>query len=146
FEGLLVGGALGVIAGLLSAKKPGSELRKDVSESYEDLLRQVNDQLGDLKVNLADKVKPLAAQAADLKDRVSDRAAELRNQVAGGRRSGKQARLRSGGGKALVDNFMGNYSGPMYTPGAKAAPYDAASSVADSCSTYSANKPEASSS
>ncbi|HEY9791783.1 MAG TPA: YtxH domain-containing protein [Candidatus Obscuribacterales bacterium] len=144
FEGLLVGGALGLVAGLLSAKKPGSELRKDLSESYEDLLRQANDQLGDLKGSLSDKVRPIAAQAADLKDRLSDRAAELRGQVAGVTKFGGKD-LRTGG-KELVDNFMGNGSGPMYTPGAKAAPFEGASSVADSCSTYSANKPEAASS
>ena len=72
FEGFLIGGALGFLAGLLAAPKPGIEMRKELAETADDLLT-----------------------------------------------------LATESGKELVDNYMGNNSGPLYTAGSKAGPYAA---------------------
>jgi gas vesicle protein len=169
FEGLLVGGALGFIAGLLTAPKPGVELRKDLAESYDDLMRQAGDQFGDIRENVSDRVQPIAdraaiygerikSQATDIKDRISDRTVDLREKAGDLREKAGDLREKAGdllttardkaesmtgNGKDLVDNYMGNRSGPMYTPGAKVAPDAAGSSVSDACSNYTANRPEA---
>lgn len=51
FEGLVVGGLLGFVIGLLSAPKPGSELRQQIADGSEDLYKQASDQIGDMKSN-----------------------------------------------------------------------------------------------
>jgi gas vesicle protein len=39
FEGFLVGGTVGFVVGLLTAPKPGADLRRELSVKSEDLLR-----------------------------------------------------------------------------------------------------------
>jgi gas vesicle protein len=48
-EGLLVGGALGFLSGILLAPKSGADLRKQLSDSSEDLYQQAQDSLTGLK-------------------------------------------------------------------------------------------------
>lgn len=56
-EGLCVGGALGFLAGMLSAPKSGSELRKDLKQGSEELYKQAIDSVGDLR-----EIRDLALQ------------------------------------------------------------------------------------
>ena len=98
FEGFFLGGCLGLALGFLAAPKPGAELRKELGESYK---------------NLLDTVAERRALGRELKT----------------------------SGKELVDNFMGNNSGPVYSPGSKTT--GSGSSMADAHSTYSANQPGA---
>jgi gas vesicle protein len=134
FEGMLVGGALGVIAGMLLAPKRGSELRAELSESYDDLLKQAGEQWGEISDKMSDKVQPLADRASTYGEKIKTKTLAL---------ASKAQSIKGTDGKQLVDNYMGNGSGPMYTPGAKASPTAAGSSMSDACSTYSANQPEA---
>jgi gas vesicle protein len=203
FEGFLVGGAIGFVVGLLTAPKPGSELRRELADGADDLLNQMNTQLGDISELVSDKVQPLADKAVVLKDRVADRASTISTKVATqagtirekvsdraqdlSQRAGElrekavllkdQAVDKAGqlkeqamglrdqamekvndmkgsfdasageseaaSNQELLDNYMGNNSGPMYTPGTKAGTNSTASSMGDAHSTYSPNKPEA---
>jgi gas vesicle protein len=45
FGGLMVGSAVGYVLGVLSAPKPGSELRRELAESSEDLYKQAGESL-----------------------------------------------------------------------------------------------------
>ncbi len=46
-EGLLVGGLFGYVFGMLSAPKPGSQLRKDIADSSRELYKQAGNSLCD---------------------------------------------------------------------------------------------------
>lgn len=47
-NGLLIGGIIGLVAGWLTAPKRGADLRKELSQNTEDLLREINDQIAEL--------------------------------------------------------------------------------------------------
>lgn len=183
FEGLLVGGTLGLVIGLLTAPKPGAEMRRELADSADDLLSNANGNWEEVKTRFNDKVQPIAEraselrtrvshQAADLKVMVSDKASELKDKASelkdqavdlkvmvsdkahelkdkADELKEKAIDLKDKGsnyvdkGKDLVNDYMGNNSGPMYTAGAKANPGQGAHSVSDAGGTYSANKPEA---
>jgi len=159
FEGLLVGGTLGFVLGLLTAPKPGSELRRELADSADDMLKQANGNWMEIKDRMGERVQPLAdkaevyrerlgEKASVLKSRVSektgelmDKACELTDQAKDklGELKDKAADLKGkmskdGDGADLLNNYMGNNSGPMYTSGAKASPDASAMPASDSCS------------
>ena len=167
FEGLLVGGTLGFVIGLLTAPKPGAELRRELADSADDMLKNANTNLYDLKDKMSDRVAPLAdkagmyrermmtqassmrtnlgEKASTLKEQIKDKAGELKEKA--GELKDKAVELKekatggdSGNGADLLNNYMGNNSGPMYTAGHKASPDASATPVSDSCSNYSAGK------
>lgn len=195
FEGVLVGGALGFIAGLLTAPKPGAELRRELADSTDDMLKQANEQWLDVKDKMGDRVQPLAdkatvykdramTQATALRSRVNEKTCEIKEQikptltelkgkadelrVKAEELKGKAAELKDkavekagelkekaselkdkvgtgdgGNGADLMNNYMGNNSGPVYTAGAKVSPDASATTpVSDACSNYSAGKAE----
>lgn len=49
FEGFLVGGILGFLGGILFAPKSGSELRKQLADSSDEMYRQASTGMHDLK-------------------------------------------------------------------------------------------------
>jgi len=64
FEGLMIGGLLGVVAGMLLAPKPGEELRKELSEKAYDAYDKVNKALRESK----DAIEIAIAQGKDMAD------------------------------------------------------------------------------
>jgi gas vesicle protein len=170
FEGLLVGGALGFIFGMLTAPKPGAELRRELTEQADDMLKHANENWIDIKDRVSDRVQPLSEKAGVYKEQVMTRAAVLKEKYGEtasqlkdkyGERamhlSEKASHLKekavekagelkekmghkSVSGADLMNNYMGNNSGPMYTAGAKVSPDASATPVSDSCSNYSAGK------
>jgi len=52
FSGLVVGAAIGAIAGLLFAPEPGEDTRKKLSEKTKELSDELLDQFDDLKENV----------------------------------------------------------------------------------------------
>lgn len=175
FEGLLVGSTLGFVFGLLTAPKPGSELRREIADSADELLKQANVDIADLKDRVNDKVQPLAEKASELRSQAVDKATVMRERVA---QQGNDLRDRitekvqpiaekaselreqagtkldelkdkavelkgkvSGpDGADLLNNYMGNNSGPVYTAGNTVSPDASAMPVSDSRSNYSAGK------
>lgn len=47
--GVLFGGLVGFVAGILYAPKTGSEMRKQIAETSDDLYHEANNQISDLK-------------------------------------------------------------------------------------------------
>lgn len=168
FEGLLVGGALGFIVGLLTAPKPGSELRQELSESADDMLKHANENWIDIKDRVSDKVQPLSDKAniyrdqvmtrasvlkekygetaVHLKDKYGEKAVQLREKAVEkvGELKEKAGELKEKAGELkdkmkpeqqsgadLMNNYMGNNSGPMYTAGAKISPDSSTMPVSD---------------
>lgn len=82
FEGLLVGGTLGFVFGLLTAPKPGSELRREIADSADDLLKQANVDIAELKDRVNEKVQPLADKATEFRSQAKEKATEVREKVA----------------------------------------------------------------
>lgn len=175
FEGLLVGGTLGFVIGLLTAPKPGAELRRELADSADDMLKNANTNLYDLKDKMSDRVAPLAdkagvykermmTQASTMRTNLGEKASSLKEQIKdkadvlkekAGELKEKAGELKdkavemkdkatgggdSGNGADLLNNYMGNNSGPMYTAGHKADPNASTMPVSDACSNYSAGK------
>jgi gas vesicle protein len=186
FEGLLVGGTLGFVFGLLTAPKPGSELRRELTESADDMLKQANGNWHEIKDKVNERVQPLSDKAGvykekvvsqatlvkaramekthDLRDRMETKVGEFKTMAepkvemlkekvgdlkekagdlkekAGEKIGQIQEKINGPDGAELLNNYMGNNSGPMYTAGHKADPDTSAMPVSDSCSNYSAGK------
>lgn len=66
FEGLAVGGILGFFCGLLSAPKPGDELRKELLNESEDLYKQATESVADMKTKTNQAIAALQAKGEDL--------------------------------------------------------------------------------
>lgn len=71
-EGLLVGGVLGLFCGLLSAPKPGAELRKQLLDESEDLYKQATESINDIKSKTNEAIANLQAKGEDLLKMASD--------------------------------------------------------------------------
>lgn len=156
FEGLLVGGTLGFVIGLLTAPKPGAELRRELADSADDLLKNANTNLYDLKDRMSDRVAPIADKADVYRERMKEQFRErtdgLKEKASELKEKAMELKNRAtklGGSQEstakdsdLLNNYMGNNSGPMYTAGAKASPEASATPVSDACSNYSAGTAE----
>jgi gas vesicle protein len=100
FGGLVIGGAVGLIAGALAAPKSGSKIRSELSETYKGWVLSLWNQSSGWRDNIGAQVQPIAAQAGRYATQLKDRIKPL-------------------DGKHLVDNYMGNNSGPVYTVSAQ---------------------------
>ncbi len=163
FEGVLVGGILGFAIGLLTAPKPGVELRRELQDSADDMYKQANDNWMEIKDKMSDRVQPLSEKADVYKERVVSQATTLRTRVAEqtstfkeqagslkGKLSEKAAELKEKAdefkdkagkkketdGADLLNNYMGNNSGPVYTAGNKVSPDASTTPMSDAGSTY----------
>ena len=78
--GFIIGGIIGVVAGILLAPKPGSETRADlfdygevVREKAEEMAARVKDEVGPAVENVRDKVAPVIEQIAGFQESANDR-------------------------------------------------------------------------
>lgn len=65
-EGLTLGGIFGFVLGLLSAPKPGNELRKQLLAESEDLYKQATESVSDMKVKTNQAITALQAKGEEL--------------------------------------------------------------------------------
>lgn len=97
-QALLWGGSIGYIAGLLTAKKPGSELRQELSETSASFCKECGESISKLKAdascqvqaitnesstvnqNLRRAIGQLSEKAAGMKDTMADTAQKLQLQ------------------------------------------------------------------
>jgi gas vesicle protein len=150
FEGLLVGGTLGFVFGLLTAPKPGAELRRELADSADDLLKELDERMQPLQEKADIYKDRFSTQASMVKSKVSEKSHDLRDKVSDKLSTIKDKasdikekideKIKSGDGADLLNNYMGNNSGPVYTAGNKVSPDASAMPVSDSCSNYSAGK------
>ena len=65
--GLLIGGAIGVLAGLLFALKSGKELRSDIKEKGSEILKDGKEIYDDANTKAKEIIGEVKSQAKDLK-------------------------------------------------------------------------------
>jgi gas vesicle protein len=87
-QALLWGGTVGYVAGLLSAKKPGSELRQELSESSANFCRDCGESVNKLKSGASTQMRAIASESGPMKERmkgaldqVSEQAATLKEKA-----------------------------------------------------------------
>ncbi len=73
FEGLMIGGVMGFSCGLLSAPKPGSELRKQLVDESEDLYKQATESMHDIKSKTSEAIGNLQHKGEDLLKKASEK-------------------------------------------------------------------------
>ena len=54
FSGLIVGGAIGLIAGVLFAPKPGRDIREELFNDSDDIIKKAKDELDKIYEELSD--------------------------------------------------------------------------------------------
>ena len=81
FEGLFVGGIIGFLAGLLYAPKPGSQLRRELADSSDDLYRQASTQLSDLKQKSGATLQDLQSRGDQALKTTTAHLQETRDQI-----------------------------------------------------------------
>lgn len=67
FMGLLIGGALGALAGIFFAPKSGKELRSDIKEKGRDFLKDAKEIYADAGTKVKDIIEEVRHQAKELK-------------------------------------------------------------------------------
>ena len=67
FMGLLIGGALGALAGIFFAPKSGKELRSDIKEKGSEVLRDIKEIYADAGTKAKEIIGEVKHQAKDLK-------------------------------------------------------------------------------
>ena len=72
-EGVFVGGVLGFFCGMLSAPKPGAELRKQLVGESEDLYKQATESMYDMKSKTNEAISHLQAKGEDLLKMASEK-------------------------------------------------------------------------
>ncbi|MBY0546964.1 MAG: hypothetical protein K2W95_06705 [Candidatus Obscuribacterales bacterium] len=98
-QALLWGGSIGYVAGLLTAKKPGAELRQELSETSASFCKECGESISKLKAdascqvqaitnesstvnqNLRKAIGQLSEKAAGMKDTMADTAQKLQVQT-----------------------------------------------------------------
>ena len=67
FKGLLIGGALGALAGILFAPKSGKELRSDINEIGSEVLKDAKEIYADASTKAKEIIEEAKHQAKELK-------------------------------------------------------------------------------
>ena len=67
FKGLLIGGALGALAGIFFAPKSGKELRSDIKEKGSEVLKDIKEIYADAGTKAKEIIGGVKHQAKDLK-------------------------------------------------------------------------------
>ncbi len=75
-KGLLVGGILGVVAGILLAPKPGKELRTDIKEKGETAIKDAKRIYEDSRTRAKAALEAAKQRAEEIKDKVVKEAGE----------------------------------------------------------------------
>jgi gas vesicle protein len=88
FKGLLIGGALGALAGILFAPKSGKELRSDIKKKGNKIIKDGQESYADAStkakeifVEVRDKAKELKKEAEDTGEKISEEVHEKMGQV-----------------------------------------------------------------
>jgi gas vesicle protein len=81
-EGFLIGGVLGFLSGILLAPKSGSELRKELADSSQDLYQHANDSLTGLKEMTNQTLQDVQHASQDVLKKASDTISGTKNQLA----------------------------------------------------------------
>jgi gas vesicle protein len=88
FKGLLIGGALGALAGILFAPKSGKELRSDIKKKGNKIIKDGQEIYADAStkakeifVEVRDKAKELKKEAEDTGEKISEEVHEKMGQV-----------------------------------------------------------------
>ena len=86
--GILIGGALGVLAGIFFAPKSGKELRSDIKHKGGEVLKDVKNIYADTRTKTKELIKEAKYQAKELKkeaegagERIADQVQEKVDQV-----------------------------------------------------------------
>lgn len=133
-------------------KEKVSERAHDLSDKAADMkgrAMELKEKVSETAHDLSDRAAVMKDRAMELKEKVVEQANTLKDKVTTEANELKESFDASGSstttleGQALLDNYTGNNSGPMYTPGAKANPNTGASSMPDAGGTYTGNRPEA---
>jgi len=81
FMGLLIGSALGALAGILFAPKPGKELRSDIKEKGKDVLKDTKDIYADVDSRAKKIIGAVKRQANELKKEAEDTGEKIAGEV-----------------------------------------------------------------
>jgi gas vesicle protein len=82
FEGLFFGGLAGFLVGLLYAPKPGSQLRKEIVDTSDELYKQASSQLSDLKDRTDAALQDLQTKSDAVIKQATAQVQETRDQLA----------------------------------------------------------------
>jgi gas vesicle protein len=81
FMGLLIGGALGVLAGILFAPKSGNELRSDIKEKGSEVLKDGKEIYADASTKAKEIIGEVKHQAKALKKEAEDTGEKIAGEV-----------------------------------------------------------------
>ena len=81
FKGLLMGGALGALAGIFFAPKSGKELRSDIKEKGSDVLNDGKEIYADASTKAKEIIEEAKHQAEDLKKEADRYLSEARQKA-----------------------------------------------------------------
>ena len=81
FKGLLIGGALGVLAGIFFAPKSGKELRSDIREKGEEIIRDAKEIYADATTKTGKIVKEARHHAREMKKEIERHLSETRQKA-----------------------------------------------------------------
>jgi gas vesicle protein len=81
FMGLLIGGALGALAGIFFAPKSGKELRSDIKEKGSEVLKDAKGIYADASTKAKEIIKEARHQAEELKKEADRHLSEARQKA-----------------------------------------------------------------
>ncbi len=81
FKGVLIGGALGALAGILFAPKSGKNLRSDIKDKGNEILNEGKKIYVDASTKAKEIIDDVKHQANDLKREAEDTAEKLADEV-----------------------------------------------------------------
>lgn len=81
-QALLWGGTVGYVAGLLSAKKPGSELRQELTESSQKFCNDCGDRINKIKAGASTQMRAITDESSTVKQNFRNAIGQLSEQAA----------------------------------------------------------------
>jgi gas vesicle protein len=81
FKGLLIGGALGALAGILFAPKSGKELRADIKEKGRDAVKGAKGMYADAGIKAKEIIGEVRHQAGEFKKEAEDAGDRIAGEV-----------------------------------------------------------------
>jgi gas vesicle protein len=81
FKGLLIGGALGALAGILFAPKSGKKLRSDIKEKGKEILKDGKEIYADASSKAKEIIGDVKHQAKELKREAEDAGEKIAEEV-----------------------------------------------------------------
>ncbi len=90
--GLVVGGAVGALAGLLFAPQTGEETRRQLGEKTKEVADDLYDKFDDFKESMTDVVEEVKRGTAETLESVKKSTAEMLDEVKSGKDGAKTAK------------------------------------------------------